>query len=70
MEEGVPHFPLPTRRLLNGDTSIAVTYVVFDLLEVDPASFASRPVAAGVGDSAARMRASSQCPSGRSGLRR
>jgi bifunctional non-homologous end joining protein LigD len=34
-KKGVPHFPLLTRRLLNGDRSVAVTFMAFDLLEVD-----------------------------------
>jgi bifunctional non-homologous end joining protein LigD len=33
--KGVPHFPLLTRRLLNGDRSVAVTFMAFDLLELD-----------------------------------
>jgi bifunctional non-homologous end joining protein LigD len=34
-KKGVPHFPLLTRRLLNGDRSIVVTFMAFDVLEVD-----------------------------------
>ena len=34
-KKGVPHFPLLTRRLLHGDRSIAVTFMAFDLLELD-----------------------------------
>ena len=33
--QGVPHFPLLSRRLLNGDRSIPVSLVAFDLLHVD-----------------------------------
>jgi len=33
--KGVPYFPLLTRRLLNRDRSIAVTFMAFDLLEID-----------------------------------
>ena len=34
-DNGVPHFPHLTRRLLHGDRSIAVTFVAFDVLEAD-----------------------------------
>ena len=34
-KNGVPHFPLLSRRLLNGDRSIPVSFVAFDLLHVD-----------------------------------
>ncbi len=33
--DGVPHFPLVCERLLHGDRSIALTFVLFDVLEVD-----------------------------------
>ena len=39
----VPHFPLLTRRLLNGDRSIAVTFMAFDLLELDGRSLLRSP---------------------------
>jgi bifunctional non-homologous end joining protein LigD len=32
-EDGWPHFPLVCDRLLNGKTSIRLTYIVFDVLE-------------------------------------
>jgi bifunctional non-homologous end joining protein LigD len=32
-ENGVPHFPYLTRRLLNGDRSVPVTFVAFDVLQ-------------------------------------
>jgi bifunctional non-homologous end joining protein LigD len=38
-----PHFPALCRRVLNGDTSIAVSYVVFDLLGVDGTDLTQRP---------------------------
>jgi bifunctional non-homologous end joining protein LigD len=34
-DNGVPHFPDLTRRLLHGDRSIAVTFVAFDVLHAD-----------------------------------
>ena len=34
-KNGVPHFPLLSRRLLNGDRSIPVSFIAFDLLHVD-----------------------------------
>ena len=34
-EDGVPHFPHLTRRLLHGDHSVAVTFVAFDVLQAD-----------------------------------
>jgi bifunctional non-homologous end joining protein LigD len=34
-DNGVPHFPHLTRRLLHGDRSIAVTFVAFDVLHAD-----------------------------------
>ena len=34
-DNGVPHFPHLTRRLLHGDRSIAVTFVAFDVLQAD-----------------------------------
>jgi bifunctional non-homologous end joining protein LigD len=34
-ENGVPHFPCLTRRLLHGDRSVPVTFVVFDVLQAD-----------------------------------
>ena len=34
-ENGVPHSPCLTRRLLHGDRTVAVTFVVFDVLQAD-----------------------------------
>jgi ATP-dependent DNA ligase len=33
--DGRPHFPLVCDRLLRGDSSIALMYVIFDVLAVD-----------------------------------
>jgi bifunctional non-homologous end joining protein LigD len=33
--DGQPHFPLVCRRLLHGDRSVPLTYVIFDLLALD-----------------------------------
>jgi bifunctional non-homologous end joining protein LigD len=38
-----PHFPALCRRMLNGDASIRVTYVVFDLLGLDGTDLTQRP---------------------------
>ena len=38
-----PYFPLVGRRILNGDTSIGLTYMVFDLLGIDGTSLVERP---------------------------
>ena len=38
-----PHFPSLCRRMLNGDTSIRVTYVVFDLPGLDGTDLTQRP---------------------------
>ena len=43
--DGMPYFPLVPRRILNGDTSIALTYMIFDLLRVDGTSLIDRPYA-------------------------
>jgi bifunctional non-homologous end joining protein LigD len=40
---GDPYFPALCRRMLNGDTSIRVTYVVFDLLGLDGTDLTPRP---------------------------
>jgi ATP-dependent DNA ligase len=40
----LPHFPLLTRRLLNGDRSVAVTFIAFDLLELDGRSLLRSPL--------------------------
>jgi ATP-dependent DNA ligase len=37
------HFPSLCRRILNGDTSIRVTYIVFDLLGLDGTDLTPRP---------------------------
>jgi bifunctional non-homologous end joining protein LigD len=37
-EDGLPSFPRLCQRVLHGDRSIAITYLVFDLLHVDGAS--------------------------------
>lgn len=42
-QEGAPHFPLVSRRLLHGDASISVRFVVFDLLALDGESLLERP---------------------------
>jgi ATP-dependent DNA ligase len=34
-DDGWPHFPLVCARMLNGDTRIRLTYVVFDVLELE-----------------------------------
>jgi len=34
-EDGWPHFPLVCQRLLNGDERVRLSYVIFDLLELD-----------------------------------
>jgi bifunctional non-homologous end joining protein LigD len=38
-----PYFPALCRRVLNGDTSIPVTYEVFDLLGLDGTDLTARP---------------------------
>ena len=38
-----PYFPLICRRVLNRDMSIAMTYIVFDLLRVDGTDISDRP---------------------------
>jgi ATP-dependent DNA ligase len=45
-KKGVPHFPLLTRRLLNGDRSVAVTFMTFDLLEIDGKNLLGSPLSA------------------------
>jgi bifunctional non-homologous end joining protein LigD len=40
-----PYFPLVGRRILNGDTSIRLTYMIFDLLGIDGTSLVERPYA-------------------------
>jgi hypothetical protein len=45
-KRGVPHFPLLTRRRLNGERSIAVTFMAFDLLKLDGQSLVASPFAA------------------------
>jgi hypothetical protein len=45
-KKGVPHFPLLTRRILNGDRSVAVTFMAFDLLELDGQNLLATPLAA------------------------
>jgi len=34
-DEGWPYFPLVCARMLNGDTRIGLTYIVFDVLEFE-----------------------------------
>jgi bifunctional non-homologous end joining protein LigD len=34
-DDGWPNFPLVCTRMLNGDTRVRLTYIVFDLLELD-----------------------------------
>jgi bifunctional non-homologous end joining protein LigD len=38
-----PYFPALCRRMLNGDASIRVTYVIFDLLGLDGTNLTERP---------------------------
>jgi bifunctional non-homologous end joining protein LigD len=40
-----PYFPAPCRRMLNGDTSIRLTYIVFDQLGLDGTDLTERPYA-------------------------
>ena len=40
-----PYFPALCRRILNGDTSIRLTYLVFDLLGLDGTDLTGRPYA-------------------------
>ena len=42
-EDGRPHFPLVCERLLHGDRSVPLTYVVFDVLAVDGKPVTSQP---------------------------
>ena len=35
-DEGAPHWPLLCERVLHGNRSIPLTFIVFDLLAVDP----------------------------------
>ena len=42
-DDGWPYFPLVCQRLLNGDSRIPLTYVVFDLLELEGQSTMHRP---------------------------
>jgi bifunctional non-homologous end joining protein LigD len=34
-QAGDPHFPLPSKRILNRDTSVPIQFMIFDVLEVD-----------------------------------
>jgi bifunctional non-homologous end joining protein LigD len=43
--DGVPHFPLVCERLLHGDRSIPLTFVLFDVLELDGATVVGLPYA-------------------------
>jgi bifunctional non-homologous end joining protein LigD len=43
--DGVPHFPLVCERLLHGDRSIPLTFVVFDVLELDGETVIGLPYA-------------------------
>lgn len=40
-----PYVPALCRRMLNGDTSIRITYVIFDLLGLDGTDLTQRPCA-------------------------
>ena len=40
-----PYFPALCRRMLNGDTSIRLTYIVFDQLGLDGTDLTERPYA-------------------------
>jgi bifunctional non-homologous end joining protein LigD len=41
-----PYFPLVCRRVLNNDLSVPITYVVFDLLQIDNTDVSERPYSA------------------------
>ena len=41
--DGQPYFPLVCERLLHGDRSVPLTYVIFDLLELEGESTVERP---------------------------
>ena len=45
-KKGAPHWPLLTRRILNGDRTVAITFMAFDLLELDGKSLLNTPLAA------------------------
>jgi bifunctional non-homologous end joining protein LigD len=42
---GEPHFPLICRRVLNDDRSVALTYMVFDVLRIERESVMDKPLA-------------------------
>jgi bifunctional non-homologous end joining protein LigD len=42
-KSGKPHFPLVCRRVLNGDISIPLTYVIFDVLRRDGEDLTGEP---------------------------
>ena len=42
-KDGVPYFPALCRRMLNGDTPIRLTYLIFDLLGLDGTELKQRP---------------------------
>jgi bifunctional non-homologous end joining protein LigD len=41
--DGQPHFPLVGDRLLHGDASVPLTYVIFDVLELEGEAIMARP---------------------------
>jgi bifunctional non-homologous end joining protein LigD len=41
--EGQPHFPHVCDRILHGDTSVPLTYVIFDVLELEGESTVDKP---------------------------
>jgi bifunctional non-homologous end joining protein LigD len=41
--DGKPHFPLVCDRLLHGDTSVQLTYVIFDVLELEGEPTVAKP---------------------------
>jgi bifunctional non-homologous end joining protein LigD len=42
-QDGVPHFPLVCERLLHGERTVPLTYVIFDVLKVDGEPVSTRP---------------------------
>jgi bifunctional non-homologous end joining protein LigD len=42
-KSGQPHFPLVCRRVLNGDTTVPLTYVIFDVLRRDGDDLTGKP---------------------------
>jgi ATP-dependent DNA ligase len=60
--DGVPHFPLVCERLLHGDRSIPLTFVLFDVLELDGQTVIGLPYGERVGaENSVRVLASRPC---------